>query len=99
MTAPQTGQPTVAIPCSNDAGPNRAAVETIQARAMTNTLRKAEISATQSPADARNAPNGGFKRLALPAVAAAVQTRAPAKGRIVASHDRPANAQRDGKPN
>jgi len=64
---------------------------------MTNTLRKAEIPVTGSP-DVR-APNGGFKRLALPAVAAAVQTRAPAKGRVVPSHDRPATARRDGKPN
>jgi hypothetical protein len=98
MTVPQTGQRTVVIPCSNDGGPNRAAVETIQARTMTNTLRKAEIPATQSPADARNAPNGGFKRLALPAVAAAVQTLASAKGRVVPSQDRPANGRRDGKP-
>jgi len=99
MTAPQTGQRRVAIPCSNDAGPNQAAVETIQARTMTNTLRQTEIPATQSEAEARNAPNGGFKRLALPAVAAAVQTLATAKGRAVVSHDRPANARRDGKPN
>jgi hypothetical protein len=64
---------------------------------MTNTLRNQNISA--SPADTRSAPNGGFKRLALPAVAAAVQTLASAKARSAASSDRPANARRDGKPN
>lgn len=48
---------------------------------MTSTLRKPETRHGASLAEACDAPNGGFKRLALPAVAAAVQTSAQAKSR------------------
>ncbi len=47
---------------------------------MTSTLRKLDTQHHSSLTEAaRDAPNGGFKRLALPAVAAAVQTLARAK--------------------
>ena len=49
---------------------------------------------------ARTAPNGGFKRLALPAVAAAVHTLNQAKPRKPVHHQElAALLRRDGKPN
>ena len=49
---------------------------------MTNNHRRIDTQHDTSLANsARSAPNGGFKRLALPAVAAAVQTLAQAKSR------------------
>ncbi len=84
---PQTGQRTVAILCCKEAGPNRGRGGNEQAGTMTSTLHK---SATRkaSLAEACDAPNGGFKRLALPAVAAAVQTLAQARPQETAPQDR-----------
>jgi hypothetical protein len=64
---------------------------------MTSTLQKSETRQQASLAEARGAPNGGFKRLALPAVAAAVQTLGGSKGRPVAHKDWSA-LRRDRKP-
>jgi hypothetical protein len=69
-----------------------------QARTMTNTSYKIEAQKRTSLAEARPAPHGGFKRLALPAVAAAVQTLSPAKQRPVERREWPAPMRRDGKP-
>jgi hypothetical protein len=67
---------------------------------MTNILRKLDTQHQASLAEsARSAPNGGFKRLALPAVAAAVQTLARAKSREDGQAQRPARPHRDGNPN
>lgn len=93
---PQTGQRTVAILCSNDAGPESgAAVETNQARIMANPLQTSETRQKASLVEARGAPNGGFKRLALPAVAAAVQQLSQARSQETAHQDR---VRRDRKP-
>lgn len=63
---------------------------------MTSTLRKLDNRQDTSSADAlRSAPNGGFKRLALPAVAAAVHTLAQAKLRNPAHHEQPALLRKD----
>jgi hypothetical protein len=48
---------------------------------------------------ARTAPNGGFKRLALPAVAAAVHPQTKAKPGKPAHQDLAALLRRDGKAN
>jgi hypothetical protein len=64
---------------------------------MTGTLYKANSRQKASLAEARVAPDAGFKRLALPAVAAAVQTLTGAKSRNVAHQDWPP-LRRDGKP-
>jgi hypothetical protein len=64
---------------------------------MTSTLHKADTRQKASLAEARVAPDAGFKRLALPAVAAAVQTLAGAKPRKVAHQEWPP-LRRDGKP-
>jgi hypothetical protein len=67
---------------------------------MTNTLRKLDTQHHASLAEAaRAAPNGGFKRLALPAVAAAVHTLAQAKARQPARQEWPAQLRRDGQAN
>ena len=67
---------------------------------MTKTLRKLDTQHDASLAEAaRTAPNGGFKRLALPAVAAAVQTLPQAKPRKPAHQELSAPLRRDGKPN
>ena len=64
---------------------------------MTNTLRRLDTQRDTSLAEsARSAPNGGFKRLALPAVAAAVHTLAQAKSRKDRHKEWPA-ARRDAK--
>ncbi len=68
-----------------------------QARTMSSTLQKSETRQKASLAEARNAPNGGFKRLALPAVAAAVQTFGGSKGRSGAHQDWSA-LRREGEP-
>jgi hypothetical protein len=65
---------------------------------MTSTVQKPENRQKTSLAEARSAPDGGFKRLALPAVAAAVQTLAGAKPRRPAHQDWPAPMRRGGKP-
>jgi hypothetical protein len=65
---------------------------------MTNTLRRLDTQCDTSLAEsARSAPNGGFKRLALPAVAAAVHTLAQAKSRKDGHGEWPA-LRREGKP-
>jgi len=65
---------------------------------MTNTLRKLDTQRDTSLAEsARSAPNGGFKRLALPAVAAAVHTLAQAKARKDGQGEWPA-LHRNGRP-
>ena len=67
-------------------------------KTMTSRLRKLDTQHDTSLAGAaQSAPDGGFKRLALPAVAAAVQTLAKAKMREPAPQDcsRP---QRGGRP-
>lgn len=64
---------------------------------MTNTSYNLESQKKTSLAEARPAPHG-FKRLALPAVAAAVQTLSPAKQRPVQRREWPAQMRRDGKP-
>ena len=97
---PQTRQGTVAIIASNVRGPNRAAVKR-QARTMTSSLRKLDTQHDASVAEAaRTAPAGGFKRLALPAVAAAaaVHTLAQAKSRKEGHAEWPALLRRDGTP-
>jgi hypothetical protein len=63
---------------------------------MTITLRKPETRHGSSLAETRGAPHGGFKRLALPAVAAAVQTLAQAKSREQV-HEESAPRRRDGE--
>jgi hypothetical protein len=96
---PQTRQGTVAIIEWDARGPNRAVVKR-QARIMTNTLRKLDTHPDTSLAEAaRTAPNGGFKRLALPAVAAAVHTLAQAKSRRPAHQEWPAQMRRDSRAN
>jgi hypothetical protein len=62
---------------------------------MTNNHRRLDTQHDTSLAS--SAPNGGFKRLALPAVAAAVQTLAQAKSRKDGHGEWPA-LRRDGKP-
>lgn len=96
MSVPQTRQGTVAIIHSYMRGPNRAAVKR-QARTMTSTFRNLDTQHDTSLAEvARAAPNGGFKRLALPAVAAAVHSRSQAKSRPPAHREWPALLRRDG---
>ena len=96
---PQTRQGTVAIIARDVRGPNRDAVKR-QARAMTSTNRRLDTQHDASLAEAaRTAPNGGFKRLALPAVAAAVHTLAQAKPRKPAHEEWSALLRRDGEPN
>jgi hypothetical protein len=99
MTVPQTRQATVVILWSKDADlESGVAVETIQARTMASTLQISESRRKASLSEACSAPNGGFKRLALPAVAAAVQTLGGNKGRPVVHQDWSARPRRDGKP-
>ena len=63
---------------------------------MTSTRRKLDTQHDTSLAEAaRNAPNGGFKRLALPAVAAAVQTLTRAKPRQPAHRELPEFLRRE----
>jgi hypothetical protein len=98
MSVPQTRQAVVAIMWWDVRGPDRATVKR-QARIMTNNLRKLDTQHGASMAEAaRSAPNGGFKRLALPAVAAAVHTLAQTKPRQPAHGEWPALLRRDGKP-
>lgn len=67
---------------------------------MTSTLRKLDAHRETSLTDAaRSAPHGGFKRLALPAVAAAVHTLAQAKPRKPTHHEVAALLRQDGKRN
>ena len=66
---------------------------------MTNTLRKLDAQHDTPPEAARSAPNGGFKRLALPAVAAAVHTLSQGKARKPTHQEWPALLRRDGKSN
>lgn len=92
---PQTRQREVAIIGRDVRGPNRAPVKR-QARTMTNTSRRLDTQHDTSLAEAaRTAPNGGFKRLALPAVAAAVHTLAQAKPRKSTHQEWPALLRRD----
>ena len=66
---------------------------------MTSTLRKLDTHHDTSLAEAGGgAPNGGFKRLALPAVAAAVRSVSQAKSRPPAQREWPALLRRDGQP-
>jgi hypothetical protein len=65
---------------------------------MTSTLQKSEPRSRANLVEARGAPDSGFKRLALPAVAAAVQALATAKPRHSAHEERPAPVRRTGKP-
>ena len=66
---------------------------------MTRTVQKPDIRRSTSLAEAaRSAPDGGFKRLALPAVAAAVHTLAQAKPRQPAHREWPAFLRHEGKP-
>jgi hypothetical protein len=65
---------------------------------MTSTNRRHDTQHDSSLAEAaRTAPNGGFKRLALPAVAAAVHTLTQAKPRKP-EHQESALQRRDGEP-
>jgi hypothetical protein len=65
---------------------------------MTNNHRRLDTQHDTSLADsARSAPNGGFKRLALPAVAAAVQTLARAKSREEGQAEWRAQPHRDNR--
>jgi hypothetical protein len=64
---------------------------------MTNTNRKLDTQHDTSLAEACTAPNGGFKRLALPAVAAAVQTIPKATTRKPTHQGLTALLRRDGK--
>ncbi len=99
MSVPQTRQGTVAIIARDVRGPDRAAVKR-QARAMTSTNRRLDSQHDSSLAEAaRTAPNGGFKRLALPAVAAAAHTLTQAKSRKPAHQEWAALLRRDGKAN
>jgi len=67
---------------------------------MRNTNRKLDTQHETSLAEAcRTAPDGGFKRLALPAVAAAVHTLAQAKPRKPAHQEVVALLRREGKAN
>jgi hypothetical protein len=67
---------------------------------MRNTNRKLDSHRDTSLAEAaRTAPNGGFKRLALPAVAAAVHPLTKAKPGKPAHQDLAALLRRDGKAN
>jgi hypothetical protein len=67
---------------------------------MTSTIRRLDTQHDASLAEAaRTAPNGGFKRLALPAVAAAVQPLAQAKPRKSTHQELAALLRRDAKPN
>ena len=98
MSVPQTRQGTDAIICWCVRGPDRAAVKR-QARTMRSTNRTLDTQHDASLAEAaRTAPNGGFKRLALPAVAAAVHTLAQTKPRQPAHGEWPALLRRDSKP-
>jgi hypothetical protein len=98
MSVPQTRQGTVAIIGRDVRGPHRAAVKR-QARTMTTNLRKLDTQHDASLAEAaRTAPNGGFKRLALPAVAAAVHTLAQTKPREPTHREWPTRLRRDSKP-
>jgi hypothetical protein len=97
MSMPQTRQGTVAIIATDVRGPDRATVKR-QARTMTKTLRKLDTQHDSSLTEAaRSAPNGGFKRLALPAVAAAVHTLAQAKPRQPAPREWPEFLRREEK--
>jgi hypothetical protein len=63
---------------------------------MTSNLRNLDSQHSASLGEAaRSAPNGGFKRLALPAVAAAVHTLAQTKPRQPAHREWPALLRRD----
>jgi hypothetical protein len=95
---PQTGPRTVAIICSNHVDPIGSRWKRLEVRTMTSIVHKPETRQRASLAEARTAPDGGFKRLALPAVAAAVQTLARAKPRQPAHQEWPALPRRDGKP-
>jgi hypothetical protein len=67
---------------------------------MRNTNRKLDTQHETSLAGAsRTAPNGGFKRLALPAVAAAVHTLAHAKPCKSEHQELAALLRREGKAN
>ena len=67
---------------------------------MTSNLRKLDTRHASLSKAARMAPDGSFKPLALPAVAAAVQTLAQAKPSRAAHHQEwPALLRRDAKPN
>ena len=67
---------------------------------MTSTIRRLDPQHDASLAEAaRTAPNGGFKRLALPAVAAAVQTVSQPKPRKSNHQELAAFLHRAGKPN
>jgi hypothetical protein len=65
---------------------------------MTSIVHKSETRPRANLAEVRGAPDGGFKRLALPAVRAAVQALASAKPRQSAHQDWPAPVRRSGKP-
>ena len=96
---PQTRQGTVAIIGRLCAAPDRAVVKR-QARLMASTIRRLDTQHDASLAEAaRTAPNGGFKRLALPAVAAAVQTLTQAKPRKSTHQELAALLRRDGEAN
>lgn len=65
---------------------------------MRSTPRKLDTQqATSLAGAALSTPDGGFKRLALPAVAAAVQTLKWAKQPELTSPERPAVRRREGK--
>ena len=65
---------------------------------MTSTFRNLDAQHDTSLAEAgRAAPNGGFKRLALPAVAAAVRSVSQAKSRRRTHREWPALLRRDGQ--
>ena len=65
---------------------------------MRSNLRKLDTQHDSSLAEAaRSAPNGGFKRLALPAVAAAVHTLALAKPRQPAPREWPEFLRQEAK--
>ena len=96
---PQTCQAEVAIINRLCAARIGAAVKR-QARTMTSKNRRLDTQQDTSLAEAaRTAPNGGFKRLALPAVAAAVQTLPPAKPRKSTYQELAALLRRDGNSN
>jgi hypothetical protein len=65
---------------------------------MTSIVHKSETRPRATPAEVRGAPDAGFKRLALPAVAAAVQALGKSKPLQLAHQDWPAPLRRSGKP-
>jgi hypothetical protein len=100
MSMPQTGPRTVAIICFTSRRYPHAGRggNVLKASIMTSTLQKSEPRPRANLVELRGAPDSGFKRLALPAVAAAVQALATAKPRHSAHEDWPAPVRRTGKP-